>query len=65
MCTNTEVVEGTRICEECEEIIYQGFVIDTGYDYKYFCEEECLHKNYSPEEYRKLKNDDMAYWTQF
>ncbi|PEK34102.1 hypothetical protein [Bacillus pseudomycoides] len=60
-----EEIPGTRICTACNEVIYEGFIVDTGMDYEYFGEEECLYQFYTPEEYEELKHDDMAHWTQF
>lgn len=40
-----------------------GYVIDDGYEY--FCDDECLHAYYSPEEYDELCAHDAAYWTEW
>lgn len=60
-----EEVQETKICTACNEIIYEGFVIDIGLDYEYFGEKGCLYKFYTPEEFEEMKHDEMAYWTQF
>lgn len=50
-----------RICDECKEKMYDGFVIE---DTFYYCNEECLHKHYTPEQYEEMYEDDTAYWTE-
>ncbi|MFV5897137.1 hypothetical protein [Bacillus cereus] len=41
----------------------EGYCIDDGL--AYYCSEECLHKEYTPEEYEEMYEDDYAYWTQW
>lgn len=47
-----------RICSKCGEIMFDGYIV---FD-NYYCSDECLHKDYSHEEYIKLYEeyeDDM------
>lgn len=47
-----------RICSKCGEIMFDGYIV---FD-NYYCSDECLHKDYSPEEYMRLYEeykDDM------
>lgn len=52
-----------RICSECGKEMTEGFVIDGGTEY--YCSEECLHKNYTHEEYMEMYEDGEGetYWT--
>lgn len=54
-----------RVCDECKQIMFSGFVINGGDEH--YCSEECLHKHYSQEEYLQMnaENDDDNYWTQW
>ena len=51
-----------RICEVCNKEMINGYCVQ---DSEYFCSDECLHTNYSPEEYYELCEADSAYWTQW
>lgn len=53
-----------RICSECGSVMEEGFIVE-GFEYEYYCSEECLHKHYSEEEYTKMYKADEAYWTQW
>jgi hypothetical protein len=44
-----------RECDECGKGMNEGYLIDNGY--KYYCSDECLHKNMTPEEWLELYND--------
>jgi hypothetical protein len=44
-----------RECDECGAGMNEGYLIDNGY--KYYCSDECLHKNMTPEEWLELYND--------
>lgn len=55
--------ETHRICSECGRPMLEGYVIDDGAEY--YCCEECLHSHYSPEEYKEMFNNDIAYWTEW
>ena len=53
-----------RFCNQCdEELIGEGYVIDDGTEY--YCSEKCLHERIGQEEYIKLYNEALAYWTEF
>lgn len=54
-----------RTCSECGKEMTEGFVIDGGTEY--YCSEECLHKNYTHEEYMEMYEDGEGetYWTQW
>lgn len=41
--------------------MHSGFCIHDGEEY--YCSEECLHENYTEEEYHKMYEEDEAYWT--
>ena len=50
-----------RKCSKCKKEMTQGYCIDNGL--KYYCSDECLHNDYTPEEYEELYKQDGAYWT--
>ena len=45
----------SRICQKCGKIVKKGYV--TG-DFKYYCSDECLHQDYTEEEWAKLYEED-------
>lgn len=52
-----------RVCSECAKPMYQGYCINDGCEY--YCCDECLHANYTDEEYNKMYNSDDAYYTEW
>jgi len=56
-----DIVE-IRVCDECGKLMVEGYCIAGGEEY--FCSDECLHKNYTPDEwlaiYAGLDNTDPA-----
>lgn len=54
-----------RKCDECGKEINAGYVIDGGMEY--FCSDDCLHKNYTDEEYLEMYDDGNGdtYWTEW
>ncbi|PEK65950.1 hypothetical protein [Bacillus pseudomycoides] len=58
-----EEEENKRVCNVCRQGMVEGYCIDDGL--AYYCSEECLHKEYTPEEYEEMYEDDYAYWTQW
>lgn len=55
----------TRVCSECGNVMSKGYCIENGAEY--YCSDECLHKNYTDEEYNELYDDGMgdSYWTEW
>ncbi len=52
-----------RVCDECDSITQEGFVVDDG---QYiFCSKECLHKHYTPSEWLEMYDEGNgdSYWT--
>ncbi|MGQ4672472.1 hypothetical protein ACUIJ5_32080 (plasmid) [Bacillus toyonensis] len=60
---SVEEEENKRVCNVCRQGMVEGYCIDDGL--AYYCSEECLHKEYTPEEYEEMYEDDYAYWTQW
>lgn len=62
---NDSFEEETRRCDECNNQMDQGFVVNGGEEY--YCDEECLHKHYTPEEWAEMYGDGNSdsYWTQW
>jgi hypothetical protein len=59
---NPRESEAVRICDECGKVMIEGYCLGGGEEY--YCSDECLHKNYSHEEflamYAGLDNTDPA-----
>lgn len=52
-----------RRCSACGKLMRKGYCISDG-EY-YYCSDECLHEDMPEEEYNKLYEDDLAYWTEW
>lgn len=53
-----------RRCSECGKKMRQGYVIENGLEY--YCDDECLHKHYTAEEWNEMYSDDGdSYWTEW
>lgn len=54
-----------RICSVCEKNMKDGYVIDGGAEY--YCSEECLHTEITPDEWIELYDDgnSESYWTEW
>ena len=51
-----------RKCSQCDKVFNEGYCINGGE--KYYCSDECLHKNISKEEWDKHYTDEgNSYWT--
>jgi hypothetical protein len=52
-----------RICDECGEVMTQGYCINDGDEH--YCSDECLHKHYTQDEYLEMYDDGNgdSYWT--
>lgn len=55
--------EELRVCSECGKFMDSGYVIENGLEY--YCNNECLHKHYSDDEYNKMYDNGNgdSYWT--
>ena len=42
-------------CKECNKTIIEGYKVNDGEEY--FCSDECLLKNYTPEQVKKMKRN--------
>lgn len=45
-----------RKCAICGKIMFEGFCVNDGE--KYYCSEECLHKDYSEKEWQEMYDND-------
>ena len=52
-----------RRCSECHKIITKGFTLFDGDEY--YCSKQCLHENYTPNEYEELYKTDQGYGTEW
>lgn len=54
-----------KICSECGNHMNSGYCIENGLEY--YCSDECLHKNYTDEEYEQLYDNGNgdSYWTEW
>lgn len=51
-----------RICSICGEWMHQGYCCGMGW--RYYCSDECLHTDFTTEEWKKeCEEDDQSYWT--
>ena len=50
-------------CDECNGRIKDGYIIHDGL--YHYCSEQCLYKNISKEDYKKLHDMGFAFWTTF
>lgn len=55
--------EHTRVCSICDKRFSEGYIYED--EYKYYCSNECLHKDYTEEEYLELYDNGNGtfYWT--
>jgi hypothetical protein len=54
-----------RQCDKCKQGMNEGYVINGGDEY--YCDDKCLHQEYTPEEWYEMSNgdDDDSYWTEW
>lgn len=57
-------IDPDRICENCSKQMDEGYCINGGEEY--YCSDECLHTQYTPEEWAEMHSDDGdSYWTEW
>jgi len=49
-----------RKCTECGKMFTEGFYVE---DCEYYCSENCLHKNYTDDEFTSMYVNNQAFWT--
>lgn len=56
---------GQRICDECGEVMEEGFCIENGL--AHYCSKECLNKHYSDEEFSEMYDNGNgdSYFTEW
>ena len=54
-----------RVCSKCGHLMDNGYINEN--DYSYYCSDECLHKDYTENEYLKLHDNGNGdfYWTEW
>jgi len=55
-----------RTCSECGQGMWKGYCINDGE--AYYCDENdsaCLHKHYSPEEWKRMYDEGIGYYTEW
>jgi hypothetical protein len=68
------LIEGEKFCRKCNECgggMCEGYVVNGGEEY--YCDDECLYKNYTPEDWKEMSSDEDEdqmgssdnYWTQW
>lgn len=57
--------EESRNCSECNKVMIEGYVVNGGEEY--YCSDECLHKNYTAEQWVKMydNGEGESYYTQW
>lgn len=63
LCEHIVDICEMRVCSCCGKPMTEGYYIEHLIADEYFCSDECLHKEYSPEEYEALHEAEEAYWT--
>jgi hypothetical protein len=59
-----KITKYARKCTQCGGLMNEGYCINGGE--QYFCSDECLHKNYTPEEWQEMYSDEGdSYWTEW
>jgi len=61
--TDNREEECERYCDECGDCMSQGYVVADGEEY--YCSEKCLHKHYTPEQWKKMYVDGVGYYTEW
>lgn len=66
-------IKYARMCDKCGKGMNEGYVVNGGEEY--YCNDECLHQIYTPEEWEDMSNDeffvqcglddDGNYWTEW
>ena len=59
----TDEEDGKRYCDICKKEMHEGYYNED--EFKYYCSEECLHHDYTDEEYNELYDNRNGnfYWT--
>ena len=52
-----------RICSICGSVMIDGFATPCGF--MHYCSEECLHEDYTPDEYQKAYEADECFYTEW
>lgn len=52
-----------RTCTNCGKKMDSGYCIHDGWEY--YCSDECLHKEYTEQDYLDMYNAGEAYWTEW
>lgn len=54
--------EEKRVCSECKSVMLDGYCVNGGCEY--YCSDECLHKNYTDEEWEAMYEEGGdSYWS--
>lgn len=56
----SEHLDCIRVCDNCGRPMIEGFCVN---DCDSYCSEACLREQYTDEEYKKIFEDDIAYYT--
>lgn len=55
--------EEFRICDECGDVMQDGFMEESGW--WHYCSKECLEKHMTWDEYMEMYEEDAAFYTQW
>jgi hypothetical protein len=63
--TQSDIWLYARKCDECNKVFNEGFCVGGGTEY--YCSDECLHKNYTKEEWLDIykDGDNESFWTEW
>ena len=59
------VNKGYRICEVCDDVITEGYMVLGLYNNEYYCSEFCLSDIYTEEEIYLMEWDQELIWTEW
>lgn len=58
-----EILGEYRICSICGEVMICGYCYEGGE--KYYCSDECLHHDFTDEEWEEVVYNSDSYWTEW
>lgn len=54
-----------RKCSKCGKKMESGFIYEFGFELIYYCSEDCLHEDFTQEEYEELYEGGHAFYTEW
>ena len=57
------IASNTRKCNNCGNIMFEGFVHEKALYEDYYCSDECLGEKFTQKQWNDLFKKDEGYWT--